>query len=139
MVLINKEDRITRSGATSKSVLNLARLTKGHVGEMTWEIREEDKVGSNQAVICISVLKGQQGYITATVRRLAFRKADWEVVQMGVAEVKKVAEGEWRKARREKNLDKMGELLERSHKQAITRVCLKIACIGDPRGGWTRR
>lgn len=119
MALINEEDRITRRGASGGSVLNLAWISEDCTHRATWELREEDNVGSDHAAIRIRLLQDKGAQAAPTSTRLAFQKADWEVVKEEAKKLVEREKGRWEEARRKGDVEEMGKILEECHVEAM--------------------
>lgn len=119
LVIINEYGRITRKGKTSESTIDLALVSEGSEQHSSWEIRKEDDVGSDHAVIRL-VVGGRRAMCTGpTEARLKYRDADWEETAKAAA----VEEGKSRKelqdAVKARDWDAAAELVEGCLRRAV--------------------
>lgn len=112
LAIINEYGRVTRRGRSSESVIDLAMVSEGSAQHSSWEIREEDDVGSDHAVIRLTV-GGRKAMCTSpTEARLRYRDADWEeTARVAAVEVEKVSK-DLHNAVEAREWDKAVELVE---------------------------
>lgn len=112
LVIINEYGRITRRGKTSESIIDLALVSEGSEQHSSWEIREEDDVGSDHAVIRL-IVAGKRAMCTSpTEARLRYRDADWEETARAAAVEESKGRKDLQKAVEARDWDRAAELVE---------------------------
>lgn len=112
MTLINEYGRITRRAKNSESVLDLAWVSENHEEETTWELRDEDEIGSDHALIrmCVGGKKG--ACISPMTAQRQYKATDWEATAQAASKEIQKATPNLREMEKERKWEEMVTVLE---------------------------